>query len=117
MEGVTTAIVGFIFVCVVFPRLVRNRPQYYAALAAVLLVILLQTLVLLFSKSNFVTFANVATGFLQVGAIMLLVLGCGGVTASELASDIGKTIEVVRRGGERETIIVPLTGEQPKVRD
>jgi hypothetical protein len=41
MEGETTAIVGFLLVCIVFPGIVKNKPQYYAAFAAIILVILL----------------------------------------------------------------------------
>ena len=40
MEGVTTAIVAFVFVCIIFPHIIKNRPQYYAAVALVLLSIL-----------------------------------------------------------------------------
>ena len=51
MEGVTTAIVGFIFVCMALPRLVKNRPQFYAAFAAVVLIVLFDTLAHLFSTT------------------------------------------------------------------
>ena len=117
MEGVTTAIVAFIFVCIVYPRLVKNRPQFYAALAAVVLLIFLNSLALMIGSPKFSTFVAVIDGLLQVAAILLLILSAGGLTVSELAGDIGKTIEVVRRGGEKETIIVPLHGEQPKTHD
>ena len=40
MEGVITAVVAFIFVCIIFPSQVKNRPQYYSALLLVLLAIL-----------------------------------------------------------------------------
>ena len=42
MQGVTTAIVAFIFFCVIFPERVRNRPQFYASLGLVALIILLE---------------------------------------------------------------------------
>ena len=57
------------------------------------------------------------TGLLQIAAILLMYMSCGGLSVIDLASDIGKTIEVVRRGGEKETLIVPLRGEQPNQRD
>ena len=34
MEGVTTAIVLFVFACVILPSLVKNRTQFYAAFFA-----------------------------------------------------------------------------------
>jgi hypothetical protein len=37
MNGVITAIIGFIFVCIIFPSLVKNRHYYYAALLLVLI--------------------------------------------------------------------------------
>ena len=57
MQGVTTAIVAFIFVCVIWPHLVRNRPQFYAALAAVLVVLLLDSLAAMIGSDGFKTFA------------------------------------------------------------
>jgi hypothetical protein len=116
MEGVTTAIVAFIFVCIVYPHLVKNRPQFWAALAFVLLVILIQSLATVIGSGGFSRFAFAFTGLLQIGAILLLVLSAGGLTVKELTDDLSRSIDVVRRGGEKETIIVPLTGEQPKPR-
>ncbi len=117
MEGVTTAIVAFIFVCIVYPHLVKNRPQFYAALGMVVLIILLNSIGQMADSPKFWHFVGAADGLLQVGAILLLVTSAGGLTVSELASDIGNTIDVVRRGGEKETIIVPRRGEIPKQRD
>jgi hypothetical protein len=116
MEGVTTAIVAFIFVCVIYPHLVKNRAQYYGALAAIILVILFSNFGQMSDSDKFRHFVAGFDALLQVAAILLLVVSTGGVTVRELATDIGKTIEVVRRGGEKETIIVPLRGDQPKPR-
>lgn len=117
MEGVTTAIVAFIFVCIVYPHLVKNRAQYYGALAAILLVILFSNFGQMSDPdSKFRHFVAGLDALLQVTAILLLIVSTGGVTVRDLATDIGKTIEVVRRGGEKETIIVPLRGDQPKPR-
>jgi len=117
MQGVITAIVAFIFVCIVFPSLVKNRPQFYAALFLVLLAIFFDAVAGIFKPdSGFRTFVSVADAFLVIGAILLLVLCAGGLAMRDLAADIGKTIEVVRRGGEKETIIVPL-GEKPLSED
>jgi drug/metabolite transporter superfamily protein YnfA len=115
-EGVTTAIVAFIFVCIIYPHLVKNRPQFWAALAFVVLVILIQSLATIIDAPGFSRFAAAFEGLLQVGAILLLVLSAGGLTVTELAGDLGRSFDVIRRGGEKETVIVPLSGEQPKPR-
>src|SRR5271156_3084419 len=79
MEGVTTAIVAFLFVCVVFPTIVKNKPQYYAAFAAILLVILLSGLEAVIATGSFHAFATFMITLLQVSAMILLVLSAGGL--------------------------------------
>lgn len=118
MEGVTTALVLFIFACVAMPHLVKYKAQYYAAFSFVLLIILLHTLNLMLGRESagFQVFAGVMTGLLQLGAIVLLFMSCGGVTLRQLAGDMVDAYEVIRRGETEKTIIVPLTGEQPKPR-
>jgi hypothetical protein len=116
MEGVTTAIVAFIFVCVVYPKLVKNRTQFYAAFTAIVLVILLHSLNVIFGSSGFQIFTGATSGLLQVAAILLLFLACGGITLKELTGDMARAYEVIRRGEEEKTVIIPLTGEQPKPR-
>lgn len=118
MEGVTTAIVAFLFVCVVFPSLVKNKPQWYAALAAVLLVILLHALMWIFPGSAWLRgFTGFMTGLLQIGAILLLILSAGGLSARELAGEMKRAYEVIRRGEEEKEVIIPITGEQPRPRE
>jgi hypothetical protein len=118
MDGVITAIIGFIFVCIVFPSIVKNRPQFYGALLLVLIAFLFDNIARQTTEhNNFRTFAVIMDTFLVIGSILLLILSAGGLGMRDLAADIGKTIEVVRRGGEKETIIVPRTGEMPKVRE
>ena len=111
MIGVTTALVGFIFVCVIFPHLVKNRPQFYAALAFVCAAILLDGVPI----AGLHPFTYAIGSLLQVGAILLLFLSAGGLTWRQLANDMSSAIEVIRRGGEKE-VIVPLTGERPRPR-
>jgi len=116
MEGVITAIVAFIFTCIVFPSLVKNRPQYYGALALILLAIFLDALSVTLDKGTFRGFVTIADAIIVIVSIALLMLATGGLSARDLAADIGKTIEVVRRGGEKETIIVPMS-EKPLSED
>lgn len=116
MAGVTTAIVAFILACLVFPNVIKNKPQYYAAVALVLIIILLDALTRIISSGGFRAFVVLMTAIFQVGAIFLLILSAGGLSVRDLAGDLADTIEVVRRGGEKE-IIVPRRGETPRRRD
>ncbi len=115
MDGVTTALVAFILACVLFPHVVKNKPQHYGALVAVLLIIVFGALGRIVGNDRFWTFVHVMTALLQIGALVLLILSAGGLTVRDLAGDLAETIEVVRRGGDKE-IIVPLKGEQPRRR-
>ena len=112
MDGVTTAIVAFILACLIFPHVIKNKPQYYGAVGCVLLIILFGALNAMIANAGFTRFAIVMMSLLQVGAIFLLILSAGGLTVRDLAGELSETIEVVRRGGDKE-IIVPLRGEQP----
>ena len=117
MQGVTTAIVAFIFACVIFPHLVKNKTQFYGAFATVLLIILLHSLNTMINSVGFQIFAGGLTGILQVCAIVLLFLAAGGITLRELGSEMSRAYEVIRRGENEKTVIVPLTGEMPKPRE
>ena len=108
MEGVTTAIVLFIFVCICFPRLIDNRPQYYAAFACTLLIILLSGLVGLIAHEDFTRFAFMAITILQVAAVILLFLSAGGLTARGLTKEMAGAFEVIRRGEKEKEIIIPI---------
>ncbi len=114
MEGVTTAIVAFIFVCVIYPHLVKNKTQFYAAFAAVLTIILLHSLSAMIGTAGFQVFAGFLTGLLQLGAVLLLFTSCGGVSLRELGGEMANAFEVIRRGETEKTVIVPLSGEMPK---
>src|SRR4051812_44629548 len=115
MEGVTTAIVAFILACLIFPKVIKNKPQYYGAVACVLLIILFGALAAMIPVLGFVRFAAVMIGLLQAGALLLLILSAGGLSMRDFAGELAETIEVVRRGGEKE-IIIPRKGETPRPR-
>ena len=116
MHGVTTAIVAFVFACLVFPNVIKNKPQYYASVGVVLGVILFDALARVIGNPAFARFAYLLTAILQMGAIFLLILSAGGLTMRDLAGDLADTIEVIRRGGEDKEIIVPRRGETPRPR-
>ena len=116
MQGVTTALVAFIFFCVIFPERVKNSPQFYAALALICGIIILDALGYAIG-GKFAVLVYFAEAFLQVGAILLLFLAAGGITWRELRGDMANAFEVIRRGGEEKEVIIPLTGQQPRPRD
>src|SRR5690349_3086518 len=93
MEGVTTAIVAFILACVIFPHVIKNKPQYYGALCCVLLIILLGALKMMVGATAFTIFVSVMTALLQVGAIVLLILSAGGLSVKDLAGDLAGAFE------------------------
>jgi hypothetical protein len=113
MDGVTTAIVAFVLACLIFPHVIKNKPQYYGAVGCVLLIILFGALARMINAGGFTTFAIVMMSLLQIGAIFLLILSAGGLTVKDLAGELADTIEVVRRGDQNKEIIVPLRGEMP----
>jgi len=117
LDGVTTVLVAFIFVCLIYPSLVKHRPQYHAALAAIVGILLLHTLTLMFSGSEgFTILMAVLSGMLQILALLLLVLSVGGLSARELAGDMSRAYEVMRRGESTKEVIIPIgdQGRPPK---
>ena len=116
MHGVTTALVAFIFFCVIFPERVKNRPQFYAAFGLICLVILLDALSIIFANNAFRVFTTLALAFLQIVAMLVLFMAAGGLSWGELRDEMGNAIEVIRRGGEEKEVIIPLTGQKPKPR-
>ncbi len=116
LEGVTTAIVAFVFACVLFPHVVKNKTQFYAAFGAVVVIILLHSLNTMIGSAGFQVFAGAATGVFQVVAIVMLFMSAGGLTLKELGGEMSRAYEVIRRGDEEKTVIIPLSGEQPRPR-
>lgn len=116
MHGVTTALVGFLLVCVVFPRLVKNGAQFYAGFGLICLMIFFDALGLAVG-GKFAVVMYFLNALLQIGAICVLFLAAGGITWRELGGELSNAFEVIRRGEEEKEIIVPLTGEMPKARE
>ncbi len=106
LDGVTTVLVAFLFVCLIIPSLVKNRPQYFAALAAIIGIIFLHTLSLAFTSLTVP--AGIFIGLLQIAALILLVLSVGGLTVKQLAGDMARAYEVLRRGETEKEIIIPI---------
>lgn len=118
MQGVTTALVAFIFFCVIFPERVKNRTQFYAGLGLVCLILLLDALSFAISgwteHAAFRVFAYFATAALQVGAILVMFMAAGGLSWKDLKGEMGRAYEVIRRGEDQKEVIIPLSGQKAK---
>ena len=114
MHGVTAALVAFLFVCVVFPNLIRNRPQYYAGFGLVCLIIFCDAIAYATSPGRFAVVMYFLNALFQIGAICVLFLSAGGITWRDLGGEMLHAFEVIRRGEDQKEVIVPLRGEQPK---
>jgi len=110
MDGVTTAVVAFIFLCLAIPSLIENKNQYYVAFLSILGVILLDALAHMLPETAGASRAvcYVLAAFAQIIAVVMLFLATGGLTFRALKGDM---IEVLRRGGEEKEVIIPLSEE------
>src|ERR1700761_400471 len=100
MQGVTTALTGFILLALAFPKIIKNKAQYYVALACVCLIIILTSIAEPDAKglTGFQQLVLFVIALLQLIALVSLVLAAGGLTVSDLATDLTGAYEVIRRG-------------------
>ncbi len=117
MSGVTTALVLFIFAALLYPSVIKNRTQFYAGFACVLLILLIFSLDVMIRQPGFQVMSGAITGLLQLFALVMFFMSAGGMSAGELAGEFKRSYEVIRRGEDEKTVIVPLTGEVPRRRD
>lgn len=110
MQGVTTAVVAFIFICLVIPSLIQNKNQYYVAFLAVVGIIFIDAVahMLPATASSAQSVCYVLEAFGQLIAVVMLFLATGGLSFRALKGDM---IEVLRRGEEEKEIIIPLSEE------
>jgi hypothetical protein len=111
MEGILTAVVAFIFVCIVYPRLVRVRAQFYVAIAAVVVILFFHSLATMVGNARFYTFVAALNGLVLLIAFVMLILATGGLSLHELTGDIKNAFEVVRRGETEKEVIIPRGGQ------
>jgi len=109
MNGVTTAIVLFIFAALAFPRLVKNRPQFYMAIVLTLGIILIDALAHAVGSNGFTAVAYFLAGILQIVTVILIVLSAGGLSPRELGGELSGAYEVLRRGETEKETIIPLS--------
>jgi hypothetical protein len=118
LDGLTAILAGFFFYCLAKPAMVKNRTQYWATFACLLLITLCYTLrLMLYNSSAGQVVTGIMIGLLQVGGMLLTVLYVGGLTTRDVADQMKDAYEDFRAGGDaRKPVIVPLTGEKPKPR-
>jgi len=117
MEGVTTAIVAFIFACLVWPHLVKVKAQYYSAIALLMLIILFDAIGHMAGDGPLPHVMYVLTAIVQMLTILILVMCVGGLSPRELMGEVSESVNQIRQGGEQKPVLVPLKGEQPMPRE
>jgi hypothetical protein len=113
----TAPLIAFLFVCLIFPKIVRNRPQFYISFGLLVLILLLNIVGRIFPNDKFIYFLAVIIDVLRLIVFILLVLCAGGLSLHELTGEVFRSFEVMRRGETEKTVIIPLTGQKPKVKD
>jgi hypothetical protein len=113
----TTPLIAFLFVCLIFPKIVRNRPQFYISFGLLVLILVLNLVGRIFPNDKFVYFLSVIIDALKLVVFILLVLCAGGLSLHELTGEVFRSFEVMRRGDTEKTVIIPLTGQKPKTRE
>lgn len=117
MQPITAALILCVFACAAYPALVKNRPQFYVAIALTFIIILLDAIIVIFTgglPGGFARFIYVVIDVLQAITFLALILCAGGIGLHELADGMLDTYEVMRRGDDTKTVIIPRTGEVPK---
>lgn len=112
MDGLRTAIAGFLLVCLILPQIIKNRHQYYAALVLFITGLLFVVMAEAFSSplGGFGRFCMVVNSVLDIMAFIMLVMAAGGLTVRQLGGDLARAYEVMRRGETEKTIIIPQPG-------
>jgi len=114
----TTPLIAFLFVCLIFPKIVRNRPQFYISFALLVLILLLSIVARIFHMhAGFAYFLSIIIDVLRLMVFILLVLCAGGLSLHELSGEVFRSFEVMRRGETEKTVIIPLTGQKPRVKE
>src|SRR4051812_13433956 len=106
--SISVPIVAFIFVCIIFPHLVKNKPQFYMAFAVLILTLLLEVVADVAGMSvGLARLLHVVHDVLWIVVFVLLVLATGGLSLHELTGEFKNAYEVMRRGEDRPTLVVP----------
>src|SRR5882762_1798811 len=113
----TTPLIAYLLVCLIFPKIVRNRPQFYISFGLLVLILVLNVVARMFPNDKFVYFLSVIIEVLKLVVFILLVLCAGGPSLHELTGEVFRSFEVMRRGETEKTVIIPLTGQKARVKE
>src|SRR5947207_1377254 len=113
----TLPLVSFLFVCLIFPKIVRNRPQFYISFGLLILILLFNILAQILAGGAFARFLLILNQILLLMTFILLVLCAGGLSLHELTGEVFRSFEVMRRGETEKTVIIPLTGQKPRQKE
>ncbi len=108
LDGVTTALAAFVLVGLVYPHIIKRRQHFFTIVGVVMAIIFFHALALMVRATGFTVFTGVLTGLLQIAGIALAVMSSGGLGAKELAGEMSRSYEVIRRGEETKEVIIPL---------
>ncbi len=121
LDGVTTALFAFVLVGLIYPHIIKKQRQFYMIVGVVMIIIVLHALTLMLRATGFTVFTGILTGLLQIAGLGLAVMCTGGMAAKELAGELSKSYEVIRRGEDSKEVIIPLNmqkkaaaGEEPE---
>src|ERR1700712_5263247 len=98
MDGVITAIVAFIFVCILYPNTVKSRPQFYAAFGLIVGVLFFEMLAVMFGGPDLGRFLRVMASLFTIASLLLIVMSTGGLSLRDLGGEFKNAFEVIRRG-------------------
>src|SRR5205814_1974830 len=113
----TLPLISFLFVCLIFPKIVRNRPQFYISFGLLILILLFNILAQILAGGAFARFLLILNQILLLMTFILLVLCAGGLSLHELTGEVFRSFEVMRRGETEKTVIIPLTGQKPRQKE
>src|SRR4051812_25279513 len=85
LDGVTTALVAFVLVGLIYPHIINRRQHFFTIVGVVMAIIFFHALALMLRATGFTVFAGLITGLLQIAGIGLAVMSTGGLGARELA--------------------------------
>ena len=100
---ISVPVVGFFFVCIVMPQLVKNRAYFILSFATILLVLILDLLTGAMVGSirfggGLVRFLYILRGVLMIAELILLVLATGGLSLHQLSDEFKHAFDAVRKG-------------------
>src|SRR3954468_6457757 len=109
MSEISVPVVAFIFVCIIYPRLVKHKPQFYMAFAVTLIILVLNIPIELAEKPlvGLAKVLSVLRAILWIGDFLLLVLATGGLSLHELTGELKDAYTVMRRGEDKPTLVIP----------